>query len=166
MEGEELSVEGVMNFAMRLLLMAVAVTLLCGRSSSAVVMLLKIDSPEQCPEGVTISSKARDGMIQFDVAIDPEQVAHAGELYKGRVRSSAFLDIVSGQEKVAFVSLDGNTEKNQTRYFFRLSPAAVKSSELQLGVSLYEKDGHPTVGGGVSLQIKLAGFEPKPEQKK
>ena len=52
-----------------------------------------------------------------------------------------------------------------SNYHFSISPSAAKTSELQLGVSLYEKDGRPTVGGGKSMQIHLAGFEPKMEEK-
>lgn len=155
-----------MQVFLKFSLIACAVMLLSGRGSTTELMLHKIATPEQCPEGVTIKSKAREGMIEFDVAIDPEQVAHAGELYKGRVKSSAFLDIVAGGEKLAFVNLQGTTEKQWTQYFFCVSPSAMKSTELQLGVSLYEKDGFPTLGGGVGMQIKLAGFEPRPDKKK
>jgi hypothetical protein len=49
----------------------------------------------------------------------------------------------------------------QTWYQFSIAPFAAKTSELHLGVSLYEKDRMPTVGGGRSIQIYLAGFQPK-----
>jgi hypothetical protein len=127
-------------------------------------MLLGIHSPEECPDGLIIKSKFSDGMLVFDVEVDREEVAHAGELYKGRVGAHALLDIATPGQKVASVTLEGEAKGKRTHYQFRISPAAAKTSELQLGVSLYEKDGMPTIGGGVSLQIHLAGFEPKTEE--
>lgn len=135
---------------------------------NADLLLLTIRAPAECPQGLTIKTKSKDGMIEFDVSIDPEQVAHAGELYKGRVKANAFLRIATPQEQIATVTLQGSVgredrpgEGRRTGYSFRLSSSAAKSSELQLAVSLFEKDGMQTLGGGVSLKIYLAGFEPQ-----
>lgn len=114
---------------------------------------------------MTIKSKASSGMIEFDVDVDAEKVAHADELYKGRVKANASLKIATAGQEIAWVNLHGAAEGKRTRYHFRISPSAAQSSELQLGVHLYEKDGMATVGGGVSMQIYLAGFEPKMEAK-
>jgi hypothetical protein len=141
---------------------AVAFMLACNSSLRADLMLFKIRTPDQCPEGLTIKAKLVEGLIQFDVAIDAEKIANAGELYKDRATAQAFLKIDLADQPVAWAALHGGKEGRLTSYQFRLSPAAAKSSELQLGVSLFEKDGFATLGGGVSLQIFLAGFEPKP----
>ncbi len=147
----------------------VAAVVPCQRLN-ADLRLRTIRAPQDCPEGLTIKTKAKDGVIEFDVSIDPEQVAHAGELYKGRVKANALLKIATPQEPIATVAPQGTVlredrpgESRRTGYQFRLSASAAKSSELQLAVSLYEKDGMPTFGGGVSLQIYLAGFEPNAE---
>ncbi|MCI0541468.1 MAG: hypothetical protein L0Z50_40225 [Verrucomicrobiales bacterium] len=129
------------------------------------LMLMKIHSPKQCPDGLSIKSEVNNGMIEFNVDMDAEKIAHADELYKGRVKANAFLRIATAGQEIAWVNLHGATEGNRTRYHFRISASAAKSSELQLGVHLYEKDGRPTFGGGVSMQIALAGFEPKVEAK-
>ena len=129
------------------------------------LMLFDIRSPKHCPDGLTIKSKVSDGMIEFDVAVDAEQIAQADELYKGRIQANAFLKIATAEQQIAFVNLRETTEGKRTRYHFRISRAAAKTSELQLGVSLYEKDGTPTIGGGVSMQIHLAGFQPKTDEK-
>ena len=142
-------------------LLAVAQALVCYSTVSAELMLFKIRTADQCPEGLTIKAKPVDGLIQFDVTIDAEKIANAGELYKDRAHAQAFLKIDLADQPVAWVSLHGGKEGRLTSYQFRVSPAAAKSSELQLGVSLFEKDGFATVGGGVSMQIFLAGFEPK-----
>lgn len=144
---------------------AIAVTMLvpCQRSN-ADLMLMTIRAPKQCPDGLTIKSKANKGMIDFDVYVDAEEIAHAGELYKGRVGAHAILNIAMAEQQIACVVVHGGTEGKRTHYQFRISPSAAKTSELQLGVSLYEKDGFPTIGGGVSMQVHLAGFEPKMEK--
>lgn len=125
------------------------------------LMLMKIDSPEQCPQGLSIKSKTSNGMIEFNVEVDAEKIAHADELYRGRVKANAFLKIATARQEIAWVNLHGAAEGKYTRYHFRISPSAAKSSELQLGVHLFEKDGMATVGGGVSMQVFLARFEPK-----
>jgi hypothetical protein len=138
----------------------VAIVLPCPRSS-ADLMLLTIRAPRQCPDGLTIKSKAGDGgLLEYDVAVDAEEVAHAGALYRGRVRSLAILKLkVSGQE-AASVSVSPVNVGRRTHYYFSLAPSAARTSELQLSVSLFEKDGFATIGGGVSMQVQLSGFEP------
>jgi len=138
-----------------------AVTLLPCERSDAFLMLLRIRTPQQCPDGLTVKSKpGTGGMIAYDVSVDAEEIAHAGELYRGRVRAHAVLKLATSQQQIASVTLHGATEGSRTRYQFTTSRSAAKASELQLGVSLYEKDGFATVGGGVSMQVYLAGFAP------
>jgi len=145
-------------------LIAVSLALLSSSPASAELMLFKIRTVDQCPAGLTIKSKPVEGLIQFDVTIDAEKIANAGELYKDRAHAQAFLKIDLADQPVAWAALHGGKEGRLTSYQFRVSPAAVKSSELQLGVNLFEKDGFATLGGGISMQIFLAGFEPKAEK--
>jgi hypothetical protein len=143
---------------------AVAVPLLSAQRSNADIMLHMVYGPKDCPDGLTIKTKATDGgMIQFDVYVDSDAIA-SNELYKGRARANAVLKIATGQEQIASVVVQGLPEGKGGRrmwYQFTIAPSAARTSELQLGVSLYEKDGMPTLGGGRSMQIYLAGFEPK-----
>ena len=142
---------------------AMTLALVPCQPSNADLMLFTVDGPKRCPDGLTIKSKAgKDGLVQFDVSVDPEQISH-NESYKGRIKPHAVLQIAKGEEQLASVALHGSTEGKQTQYQFSVSPAAT-TSELQLGVSLYEKDGSPTFGGDVRMQIRLAGFEPKTEK--
>jgi hypothetical protein len=154
----------IMRALSRIALLAVAQGLACCSSASAELMLFKIRTADQCPEGLTIKSKTVEGLIQFDVTVDAEKIANAGELYKDRAHPQAFLKIDLADQPVAWVTLHGGKEGRLTSYQFRVSPAAARSSELQLGVSLFEKDGFATLGGGVSMQIYLSGFEPKAEK--
>lgn len=146
---------------------AVAVLLLPAHRAYADIMRSTIHGPKDCPDGLTIKSKATDGgMIQFDIYVDADPIAN-NELYKGRARASAVLKIATAQEQIASVVVHGSPEGKggrRTWYQFTIAPSAAKKSELQLGVSLYEKGGMPTLGGGRSMQIYLAGFEPKMEK--
>ena len=154
-----------MNAFAKIAFVAIAVTLVPCPRSNADFELMTIRAPKQCPDGLTIKSKTgKDGMIQFDVYVDAEEVAHADELYKGRVKAHAVLKIAAAEGQIASVVVHGSAEGKRTWYQFCVSPSAAKASELQLGVSLFEKDGFQTLGGGVSMQIHLAGFEPKMEK--
>ena len=120
----------------------------------------EISSPSQCPDGLTVKSKATEGMIAFDVYVDAEAIAN-NELYQGRIKAHAYLKIVGhDQGEVASLLVHGGTDKTATHYQFRLAEAAAKNSELQIGVHLFEEDGIATLGGSVSLQVKLGGFLP------
>jgi hypothetical protein len=145
---------------------AVGVLLLLAQRSNADIMLHKIYGPKDCPDGLTIKSKATDGgMIQFDVYVDPDAIAN-NELYKGRARANAVLQVATAREPVASVVVQGSPEGKggrRTWYQFSVAPSAAKTSELQLGVSLHEKDGMPTLGGVHHMQIHLAGFGPERE---
>jgi hypothetical protein len=112
---------------------------------------LTIRAAEQCPESLTIKSKAvSGGMIEYDVSLDAEEIADASELYQDRVRSHARLIVGAPQQQIALVTVHGTTEGKRTRYQFRLAPAAARTSELQLAISLHEKTaGPPMVAGSV-----------------
>jgi hypothetical protein len=127
------------------------------------LMVFKIDKPTDLPAGLTIESKRRDdGMIQFVVYINTDTVVNS-ELYKGRTRSNAHLNLATDREQIASVALQPSPERgtNRTWYQFSVAPSAINTSEFQLSVSLFEADGMPTLGGGRIMQIKLAGFQPK-----
>jgi len=142
----------------KIALVAVAMTLLTCQSADADLKLHKIRAPEHCPDGLTITAKANEGMIDFDVSVNAEEVAHAGELYKGRVKARAYLQIAAADQQLAYIRLHETIDAQRTRFQFRISPSAAKSSELHLGVNLFEKNGFATVGGGASMQIYLAAF--------
>ena len=156
-----------MSASAKIACVAVAVLLLSAQRSNADIMLHTIRGPKDCPDGLTIKSKATDGgMIQFGVYVDSDAIA-SNELYKGRARANAVLKIATAQGQIASVVVHGSPEGKggrRTWYQFSIAPSAAKTSELQLGVSLYEKDGMPTLGGGHSMRIYLAGFEPKMEK--
>jgi hypothetical protein len=151
-----------MNSVMKIMLFAVAIALMPYQIANAVLTLSKIQAPEDCPDGLTIKTTAKNGMIEFDVSIDVEKIANAGELYKGRVKSKAHLDIsMSPEQKLAYVQLQGMPDSKPTRYHFSVAPPVIKSSKLYLSTSLFEKDGDPTLGGGVTIEVQLEGFGPK-----
>lgn len=145
------------------LLAALAAGCLLIQRADGLHRLMKVREPRECPKGLKIESQTLDGgMIGFDVTVDAEEIAQPGELYRGRVRSHAYLDLSSKGKPLGFLRLHGSPEGRRTGYWFRLTPDAARESELQVGTALFEKDGHPTLGGGVTLQITLAAFLPAP----
>jgi hypothetical protein len=156
-----------MRVFVRIAFVAIWVTLVPCQTSKADSMHFTISVPEECPEGLKVESKAgKDGMLQYDVCVNAEQVAHAGELYKGRVKAHAILKIATAESQVASVVVHGSAEGKRTWYQFCISPSAAKTSEIQIGVSLFEKDGMQTIGGSVAMQVRLAGFVPNTEKNK
>lgn len=147
---------------------AVAVLLLPAERSNADIIHHTVYGPKDCPSGLTIKSKATDGgMLQFDAYVDVDAIAN-NERYRGRAQANAILKIATAQEQIASVAVRGSAEpegRRRTWYQFSVAPSAAKTSELQLGVSLYETDEMPTLGGGHSVQTHLAGFEPEMKKK-
>ncbi len=137
-----------------------AVVFLANARSEADLMLMTIREPGDCPKALTIKSKMNAPMVDFEIAVDPEAIER-NELYRGRIHANAIVQVADAAGAVASLAVQGTKEGKWTRYQVRLSPSAAKHSELQIGVSLYEKNGRPTLGGGVSLRIHLAGFVPK-----
>jgi hypothetical protein len=155
-----------MNTFTKIALIVVAVAPIPCQMAIAVLTLSTIMSPKDCPDGLTIRTKANKGMIDIDVSVDAEKLANAGELYKGRVNARADLDIAtSGGQKVASVRLQGATKDKLTSYHFTIAPSVIKSSRLYLNTNLFEKDGTPTMGGGVTMDVQLEAFEPKDSRK-
>jgi len=107
-------------FAKIAFVVGLTLTLAPCHRSNADLMLLTIRAPKECPDGLTIKSKASNGMIEFDVSVDAEEIAHAG------VKSRADLKVTTSEQQIASVSEHGATEGKRTRYQFSISPAAAK----------------------------------------
>ena len=96
-------------------------------------------------------------MVDVVVRIDPDKVER-NELYEGRVKATCHLDLSVGADRVAYAQLQAKEEKDLTVFRINISAAAAKSSHLDLNTHLYEINGHPTMGGGMTFQIHIAGF--------
>lgn len=153
-------------FATATLWVGLTVLLLTFQRAGADLTRQSIYAPQHCPDGLTLKSRVvSGGMLEFEVSLNAEQAVNAGAAYRGKVRPEAYLKVRLPDQQVAAVNLKGIAEGKQTRYSFRLSPSAARSSDLQLEVSLYEKDGKPAPGG-VAYQVFLAGFPPIAKQDK
>jgi hypothetical protein len=135
----------------------------CSPSLAVLLVCPDIDSPKNCPEGLSITAQVKDSMILFDLLVDPERIGQPPGLYKGRVRSSLLLNIATGNQQVASVEVKATREATRDHYQFLIAPSAAKTSDLLLRTSLYEENGVATLGGGTMRRIHLAGFKPKPQ---
>jgi hypothetical protein len=139
---------------------AIAVAFFFATSADADLVLLKITAPDHCPEGMEIASKPKDGMIAFTVRVDPDKIS-GNESYAGRIKSTGFLEISAAGKRIAYTRLHEHVAGKETLFQFRISEFAMESSQLHIGTHLFEKDGHPTLGGGVAMQIWLREFAPE-----
>lgn len=131
------------------------------RKADAVTILMAIDEPKQCPKALNIKAKAvKGGMVDFVVQMDAAAIADPGNHYNGRVREAAYLEIATPEQKIGSVNVKCQKQDGNSRYSFRLARIAAQASQLHIALNLFEEDGLAIVGGGVSMEIRLAGFVP------
>jgi hypothetical protein len=157
-------------------------------STSAVfadIIETKIGAPQDVPDYLRVESKAApDGMLEFVIRVNPDKAAHVegDSLYKGRVSVTGSLHLATEKATIAQVLVEANRdiygrhrgdpvrarddrsvkEKDdpQRNYRFKVASELAKHSKFHLSTHLHEKDGHPTLGGGVLYEISLAAFVP------
>lgn len=141
--------------AVMILLVAALVTS-TNRSSADVMPPHRIYSHKECPDGLHVSARRNDGMIDVVVRVDPDKVEQ-NELYKGRVKATCHFGLFVGKDRVAYGQLQANAENNQTVFRLKISATAASVSHLRLNTHLYEAHEHPTVDGGKKLVPTLGG---------
>jgi len=101
--------------AVMVLLVAALVTS-TNRSSADTFPPGQVRSQKECPDGLHVTAKPNDGMIDVVVRIDPDKVEHIeqDELYKGRVTATCHLDLSVGKDRVASTQLKANVDKKHT----------------------------------------------------
>ena len=130
---------------------------IANRSNADLMPPGQIHSLKECPDGLHITAKSTNGMIDVVIRVDPDKLEH-NELYKGRIKATCHLDLSVGKDRVAYTQLQANAEKNQTVFRLKISATAASVSHVRLNTHLYETDGHPTLGGGTTLHVHLAGL--------
>jgi hypothetical protein len=145
----------------------VSAALLClpQERANAISILSEVTSPRDCDTYLKITSKpTKQGLIEFIIRIRPEEAAHAGELYRGRVKAIGHLTISSADAPLATMLVhqgsDKESGKQVAEYRFELSRQLAKYSIFSLSLSLFEKNGMSTIGGGHAFKIHLDGFLP------
>jgi hypothetical protein len=98
-----------------------------------------------------------DVTIQFT----PEVSAN----YRERVKAFGQLNVKLGEKTIAIASLKAVQKSDAFVFSFQLAGDAFEASELTLSTQLYERDGHPTLGGGEVYQLRLKGFPPTDKAK-
>ena len=149
-----------MNRAYALAALLLAASIAIGnRSFADLEPPRQIHSLKECPEGLHVAATSTKGMIDVLIRVDPDKVEQ-NELYKGRAKATCHLDLFVGKDRVAYTQLQANAEDSQTVFRLKISETAASVSRLRLNTHLYEADGVPTLGGGKTFQIHLAGLIP------
>ena len=128
-------------------------------SSEALVTLMpKLTSPESCPEHLQVTAKPDKTDADFvtvSVRFKPREYAP----YIGRVKATIWLELNHEGETVLRSGLSTKIAKDGfTTAYFRIRKSALRESELTVSSHLFEKDGTPTIGGGVIYEIPLKGW--------
>ncbi len=117
-----------------------------------------INRPEACPDHLDIRVKthSREPNLQtLRLSYEP----HEPELYQGRQRVFAVLEIRNAEKDLQQrLSLEVNRKGKVHSASLSIAPELFAHAKLTLSTQLYEKDGHPTVGGGIIYEIPLTHF--------
>ena len=135
----------------------------CTNHALALIDFGEIHSPDQLPKGLLVKSvpnRETNGLITVAVTFAPD----APELYRDRVKVFGQLTVNLAGKLIAESQLKSAQTAGTFTMTFRLAREAFPESELRLSTQLYEKDGLPTVGGGVIYKINLQGFHPLEEK--
>lgn len=131
-------------------------------STQALTIMTTLRSPEECPKHLQITAKPDKKDADFvNVSVRFKPREH--EPYIGRVKAAFSLKLAHKGETLFSSGL--RTQKARdgfTTCHFRIRKSSLRESELTVSSSLFEKDGTPTVGGGVIYAIPLKGWiEPR-----
>jgi hypothetical protein len=154
------------------------------------ILETKIAARQDLPDSLRIESQAvADGMLEFVIRVDANKAANVDgdNLYKGQVSVTGSLHIATETSTIAQVLVEAERDiygrhrgdpimaradrsvkdkgNAQRTYRFKVASKLAKHSNFNLSTHLHEKDGHPTLGGGVLYKISLAGFVPAQEPK-
>ena len=132
--------------------------LICIPQAQALTVFHTLETPEACPDHLQIECRpnSRDQTLQtLHIRYDP----HEPELYRDRQRVFAILEIRNAKNELQQrLSLEVNRKGSVHSARLSLAPKLFAQAKLTLSTQLYEKDGHPTVGGGIIYEIPLANF--------
>ena len=99
--------------------------------------------------------------MQFVVRIDAIKAAIVPDEYSERFSVLGELAIVSADSLVGSMLLHKGTTRGRSEFVCELSPELAKQSSMTIRVTLFERDGMATIGGGHVFNVALGGFLPK-----
>ena len=136
---------------------ALAILFLLCADAHSLTRFQEIASPAGCPENLQITS-APDEKNSSWVIISVRFKPREPDLYKGRVTAGFGLLLLEGDRTLLKSELKTSVKDGFTRARFRIHRAALAASQLNVSSHLHEKDGLPTVGGGVFYRVRLSGW--------
>ncbi len=135
--------------------------ILLADTSFALTVFNTINTEGDCPPNLKLKiepPRADREMALVTVVLTP----NAPEGYRGRVDTTVRLRTTRDDAPQFAGKLATIRQGESVHCRFQIHPAALRQTKLTVSTSLREKDGHPTVGGGVIYEIDLRGFFPAP----
>jgi len=137
-------------------------TLLCVYSSlastQALTSMTTLRSPEECPKHLQVTAtpdKKDADFVNISVRFKPQEY----KPYTGRIKATIWLELGHDGETLFRSGLSTRIAKDgYTTARFRIRKSALRESELTVSPHLFERDGTPTIGGGVIYEIPLKGW--------
>lgn len=126
-------------------------------STQALTIITALRSPGECPKHLQITAEpgAKDAkFVTVSVRFKPDEP----DPYKSRVKADCHLSLIHNGETLFRSGLKTDKKDGFTTCRFRLHKDSMRESVLTVSSSLFEKDGHPTIGGGVIYEIPLKGW--------
>jgi hypothetical protein len=81
--------------------------------ATAVSFVWDIKTPKECGDALQVASKrTKQGLIEFVIRMRPEEVANAGDLYRGRVGAQGYLEISSADSKLATMLVHKGSDRD------------------------------------------------------
>jgi hypothetical protein len=136
-------------------------------ADALVVLMPKLTSPENCPKHLQVIAKPDKKDADF-VTISVRFKPCEYEPYIAQVKATVWLELAHEGETLFRSGLSTKIAKDGFKTArFRIRKSALRESELTVSSHLFEKDGTPTVGGGVIYEIPLKGWsEPQGKAEK
>ena len=127
-------------------------------ADALVVLMPKLTSPENCPKHLQVIAKPDKKDADF-VTILVRFKPREYKPYIGRVKTTFRLELAHEGETLFRSGLKTQKAKaGFTTTRFRIRKSSLRESELTVSSHLFERDGTPTVGGGVIYEISLKGW--------
>ena len=144
-------------------LLAATIAITISLPATADLVVIQIHSHKECPEGLTVTARSANGMIDLIVRADANKIEQ-GDSYEGRIKATCHLDLSLNQKRIAYSELQGTPEKNDIVFRMTISANAAMTSHFDLNTHLYDANGLPTIGGGKTFRICLAEFLPTKQE--
>src|SRR5690606_16416539 len=120
----------------------VAISFFPVAGANAGIVMRYIKSAADCGDSLKASAKGlSDGMVEYTLRFNPEQVHINGQKYRGRISAGVRLEIYSADCKLASMLLEPLRDLNELEYRFQVAHKLVENSVLLISTHVRRDDG-------------------------